>query len=251
MSIVGDLLAWLVDLLDTRFGNRSSGVAIVALVAANLFPVAGVLFFGWNVWTILALYWLENGIVGLFNIPKLLLARGPMVVPLRAAGSLTLPLRLPAAARFVAVPFFVFHYGMFWLVHGLFVLVVLPSATRFGGDQLDLAPTLVPSPGTLALAAIALFGSHLVSFWTNFLGGREYERRSAIQQMAEPYRRVVLLHVTLVVGGIVASVTTAPIGLLLVLVALKIGLDLRFHLREHGSIASGAGRAEPLPNTAP
>ena len=38
--------------------------AVVALIVANLIPLIGVLFFGWSVWNILIVYWLENGIVG-------------------------------------------------------------------------------------------------------------------------------------------------------------------------------------------
>jgi hypothetical protein len=95
------------------------------------------------------------------------------------------------------------------------------------------APAIVPSPVTLGLAALGLFGSHAVSFWTNFLGRREYETRSIDQQMIAPYGRVIMLHLTLIFGGIAASLTGAPIGLLLVLVVLKTGLDLELHLREH------------------
>ncbi len=43
----------------------SSPVAVAALIVANLVPLAGVLLFGWDVMTILVLYWIENGIVGL------------------------------------------------------------------------------------------------------------------------------------------------------------------------------------------
>ena len=49
----------------------SSYGALVALVLANLIPLAGVLFLGWSVWQILIIYWLENGIVGFFNVLKM------------------------------------------------------------------------------------------------------------------------------------------------------------------------------------
>ena len=49
----------------------SSVGAVVALVVANAIPLIGVLFFGWSVWTILIVYWLENGIVGVFNVLKM------------------------------------------------------------------------------------------------------------------------------------------------------------------------------------
>ena len=56
----------------------SSVGAVIALLFANAIPLLGVLFFGWNVWTILIVYWLENGIVGAFNIAKMWKAEGDM-----------------------------------------------------------------------------------------------------------------------------------------------------------------------------
>jgi hypothetical protein len=41
----------------------SSVGAVVALLVANAIPLVGVLFLGWNVWTILTIYWLENGVL--------------------------------------------------------------------------------------------------------------------------------------------------------------------------------------------
>ena len=55
----------------------SSYGAVAALIIANLVPLVGVLWFGWDVWGILIIYWLENGIVGLFNVLKMRRAEGP------------------------------------------------------------------------------------------------------------------------------------------------------------------------------
>ena len=54
----------------------SSVGAVVALIVANLVPLIGVLFLGWSVWNILIVYWLENGIVGAFNVLKMATAQG-------------------------------------------------------------------------------------------------------------------------------------------------------------------------------
>jgi hypothetical protein len=48
----------------------SSSLTVVFLVAVNLIPLFGVLFLGWGLFAIMVLYWLENGIVGLLNLPK-------------------------------------------------------------------------------------------------------------------------------------------------------------------------------------
>src|SRR5207245_10592179 len=93
-------------------GLRLSPSALV-LVAANLVPLAGVLFFGWSVFATLLLFWVENVIVGGFNILRMLWAQPDN------------PLMWVAKAGMI--PFFIVHYGMFTTVHGVFVL------TLFGG----------------------------------------------------------------------------------------------------------------------
>src|SRR2546427_9598209 len=49
--------------------------SLVALVVANALPLVGVLFLGWTVFPLVLLYWLENVVVGGFNVAKLLLAQ--------------------------------------------------------------------------------------------------------------------------------------------------------------------------------
>ncbi len=49
--------------------------SLLALVIANALPLVGVLFLGWTVFPLVLLYWLENLVVGGFNVAKLLLAQ--------------------------------------------------------------------------------------------------------------------------------------------------------------------------------
>jgi hypothetical protein len=51
--------------------------------------------------------------------------------------------------------------------------------------------------------------------------------------MAEPYRRLVVMHVTLIFGGKAIMALGQPIYALTLLVVLEIGIDLYAHLREH------------------
>ena len=122
----------------------------IVLIVANAIPVIGVLFFGWSLITILVLFWVENGIVGLWNIPRILLARGSILQSLpdmpmdaamdatgnpRAAAELQArwqilrsqgasPLSLGGFGRAGMALFFLVHYGMFWFVHGIFVFAL-------------------------------------------------------------------------------------------------------------------------------
>ncbi|HXG26798.1 MAG TPA: DUF6498-containing protein, partial [Candidatus Binatia bacterium] len=64
------------------YRQTATSRSAILLVLANIVPLVGVAFFGWSLLTILVLYWLENGIVGLWNVPKILMAQGSMARPL-------------------------------------------------------------------------------------------------------------------------------------------------------------------------
>ena len=82
----------------------SSSLTVVFLVAVNLIPLFGVLFLGWGLFPIMVLYWLENGIVGFFNLPKIALASAPVAGP--GTGGLARPNPLPGLVGRVSLMVF-------------------------------------------------------------------------------------------------------------------------------------------------
>ena len=47
-------------------------VSLALLVVANLLPLVGVLFWDWDVFFLLLLFWCENVIIGLFGIARIM-----------------------------------------------------------------------------------------------------------------------------------------------------------------------------------
>jgi len=231
-----------VTLITLRRAAHASPVAVVLLVVANLIPLAGVLWLGWELTTLLALYWLENGVVGVFAALKIVTAEGidlnPGTVTINGRVMPQAQLRDPRLARAIYLPFFVVHYGLFWLVHGLFVLVALPVMfASFGPAATE--PTLGEVIGlypvdALGGALLFLFASHGASFVLNWLWSGERATTSPAAQMAAPYGRVVVRHVTMVVGAFAVAALGEPIGALVVMVLLKTIADLAAHLAERG-----------------
>jgi hypothetical protein len=218
-------------------GAPSSPPALAALLLANLVPLAGVLVLGWNVFDVLAVYWVESGVVGLLNVPKILLAGG------RYEGDATFTLNGrpidvsgPASVDSESGPtvhpenvfpalFFCAHYGVFWVVHGAFVLFGLPAFAGASAAGLD-------APG-VALAGLTMLASHGGSFLWNYLGREEFRGASAGGQMLEPYRRVFVLHLTVVLGAFLVTALGGTLALVALMVALKTGFDVVAHVREH------------------
>jgi hypothetical protein len=239
----------------------SSTTSLILLVAFNLIPLVGVLFWGWNVATLLVLYWVENGIVGILNVPKMLLASGPdepatRVLEVRGVGPVTVA-RGGMIAKATLVPFFLIHYGIFWLVHGVFVFT-LPQLVGAGAPAFQpdvfgpgFDPEMVdgvlvqtrsvgPDLSAVAWGAIGLAISHTASFLINFVGRGEYRKISAARQMFAPYGRLVILHLTILFGAFLSLTIGSPVGAIVVLVLVKTAVDLAFHVREHGAIERSA-----------
>lgn len=243
--------------------TRSHPWAVAALVAVNLIPLAGVLVLGWRLSDLMTLYWLENGIIGAFTLLKILTSRVPTDGEASAGRTRLVPLAHRLGALGTAL-FFCVHYGIFWIVHGVFVQVLfgsgsgpfgspwsgpgpglprgLPGGAPGFGEPFD--PVMGAVGGGFAVAVLSLVVSHGTSYVVNFLGRGEDRSLSPLALMQQPYGRVVVLHVTIIGGGFLAMFLGQPLFSLVLLVALKIGVDLRAHLQEH-AVAQPHGERNP------
>ena len=212
-----------------KIGNSSYTLPQIALLLANLIPVFGVLYLDWDVGGIIVLYWAENLVIGLYTILKMLVADGTSAVG--------------------QILFFSLHYGGFCGVHGLFVV----KLTEFAGiDRIADPATGWPGPLILlekfyylidsVLAAapdgylwvlLAMALSHGVSFLLLYIGRGEYRQTTASKLMRAPYKRIAILHITIILGAALIIRLDSPLGLLLALVALKIAMDIMLHNRSH------------------
>lgn len=204
------------------------------LVAVNLVPLIGVAFFGWTLFSVMFLYWLESAIVGFFNVLKIAKARGEGISNFEINGR-------PADeyTRFGLISFFVLHYGFFMAIHGALVFAF------FGPPDLD--------PAFIVLVFALLIVSHGMSYISNFIMQGEYRLVSPAQQMSGPYRRIALMHVTLLLAGLMAKSRNGALGALIFMVVLKIVMDLTLHVYEHRRIQALApgNREGPYPGPHP
>ncbi len=192
----------------------------IVLVLANLGPLYGVLFLGWKVFPVVFLFWLENLIIGALNVFRMLLADPNN--------------KSMWVLKIFLIPFFCIHYGLFTFIHGIFVMGLFGGMFRQGAPFPDENVVLsFIRDYQLGWAIVGLALSHIVSFIVNYVGEGEYLKASPIKAMQQPYGRVVILHITILIGGFLVMMLQSPMIGLLLLVSLKIGLDLRAHLSEH------------------
>ena len=207
----------------------------IALLIGNLLPIVGVVLWDWDVRSIITLYWSENLILG-----------GIML------------LKMGYLSGFKAIPnilFFLVHFGGFCAGHALFITELFAgdipggltgeAQSAFNSDNpasffTHAAGSIFGSAGTLWWwAFIALTVSHLVSFLLNWIGQQEYLQDTTGSLMTAPYRRLMVLQISMILGGLAVTEMGSPVYLVVVLVLVKIALDLLMHRREH----SAPGRA--------
>jgi len=212
--------------------------ATAGLVLANAVPLVGVVGFGWDLHSLLVGYWLESGVVGLAFVARIRRAEGtddPEDLPSFSLNDEPVGSFVGRPTRLIAV-FFVGHYGTFWIVHGVFVFL-------FPGIFPGMEPA---APRIVGVAAVGLAAYHAISYRINYVGRKEYERTGPVTLMVEPYRRVFVLHLTILFGALAVASVGAPVGALVVMVLAKTALDLRGHWKEHDR----ARRRAPSPTPA-
>jgi hypothetical protein len=203
----------------------------LVLVLVNLIPLFGTLFLGWNAYDIIFLYWFENIVAGFYTVLKMGHARGDTATSVNTnLGQLK--------AKPAVIQFFVIHYGMFTFVHGIFVVFVVASKSNFLINREYLA---------LGVFFFALLLSHGFSFWSNYLGRKEYLQKAPADYFFKPYGRIILIHLVILIPGFAgdilyqlgfaAEATELPVSataLIVVFVLFKIVIDLSMHLSSHG-----------------
>lgn len=191
-----------------------TSISSLALILANLVPLIGVLVLSWRIGEILLLFWAESAVIGFYNLCKMW--------------------RIGRWSILFYGPFFVGHYGAFMVGHLLFIYGFfgseltangeLPAVSQVGADFLAMAPAL-----------LVFFLSHGVSYFVNFIGRKEFLQRSTGSQMQEPYKRILIMHFTILIGGFMVMVLSSPLPALLLLLLLKLTTDLRAHIKEHSN----------------
>lgn len=188
--------------------------SVAALLLANFIPLSGVIYWGWKISDIMLLFWCENIIIGVMNVLRMTLW-GILHRKLAQA----IPLSL----------FFAVHYGIFTLVHGMFVAQFFVPDTQGIAAGMD---NWLHTDG-IPLAITGLVASHFFSLISNFLGRGEVRQVTLKSLMAAPYGRIIMLHLTIIFGAFLVLSTGNALWSLLLLTILKTVIDLVSHLKEH------------------
>lgn len=197
-------------------GLRNSSLL---LVLANLIPFAGVLLWNWDLSTLLVLYWAETAVIGMYHLIRLLI--GGHWFGLAFA------------------PIFLLQYGAFMFVHAIFIAAFFfPQGAGIGVSDFDI---FISKLAFAQPALLALFISHGFSFIYNGVYLGEYKSvtlRKLDEVVKKPFQRIIIMHFTIIFGGMLVGLLGEPVLGLVALITIKSMVDVRAHVKFH----SGTGQ---------
>jgi hypothetical protein len=192
---------------------------LITLLAYTALPLVGVLLLGWDWRAIVLLYWLENISLGVAMVIMMLRsADAPGGDDPDVVGNLSIngrPVRGDGAGRALA-GFFALHYGIFTLVHGVFVLLLIAGV---------FIPTTVAPEAPLnwwGPLIVWLIGGSAQVLMARF--GPLPERRGS-RLMMSAYPRMIVLHVSVIVGISAIETFQWPAAAAVLLIGLHAVVD--------------------------
>ena len=205
---------------------KKSEWSFVGILLANLASLAVIWWSDWQAHALLIAYWLEAGVIGGIYVAKIFRADGSdSPESIRAFWNIAgePPRSYIGKPKGDIVGALLEQWVGIWLLLGLGIV-----AFPFGGE-LEIEPA---SPLVVSLIAVSLVVSHMYSYWSEYLGNREYERRGPVSLLVEPAARFLTLFAALFIGGLAVNLTQESLGVIVVLIFFKTCADLFQHRRE-------------------
>lgn len=194
--------------------------------SGNLASLVVIWWCDWQAHAFLLAYWLETGVIGAICAAKIRRAEGtddPGDIRSHTDVDGEPPHSYIGRPNRDIADAFVRNYAGFWFGMGV-VLTLIPLTE----EDIPIEPA---SPSVVTLLAASVV-PHLFSYWYEYLGGREYERRGPVSLLVEPAPRFWALILTLIFGVTATTFTHSPIGVIVVLVFFKTCVDLLAHRRD-------------------
>ncbi len=200
----------------------------LALVATPIVSLAvgftGVAFLGWDWRQVLVFYWLYNITAGVLALIDIARSDASILKGKGNAVGMQIPNKFRIWLKLGMGTFFTLHYSVFTVVHGMFLFSVLDGA--FTGRNFGEPFSIQPLIFGWAIVSITSIVTALLLPAT---------QKSINTAMSDPYKRIVVMHVTIIVGVAVIVITGLPAAAALLLVVLNAvveALDVRNQLRK-------------------
>ena len=209
------------------------------LIVANLVPVYGVLFLGWNAREVFIVYCFETIIIGFFTLLKLAIT-----------GIIRKTDVWEYQGNITKKPFWVFM--LFFLVHyGMFVAIQMSLFFAVSGigkdDNISIFNFFSKWPELITNETYIMLGVFIVSYAfrniTEFILSGEYRTASLMYLMFQPYGRIFIQQFTVLLGSIFLGFGAGKI-FIIIFAGIKIAFEI---LVDYEGIIKKAAKGELKP----
>ncbi len=169
------------------------------IITANLVAMFMAYYYQ-SIALILLLYWIENAIIGVFNI-------------LRMASCGQNPV-----GKLLFIPFFFMHYGIFMVAHFIFLVFLLGWIGE--GNVMNFSGI-----ATIIIGVIAMIITHGMRFIIEETAGA-LKNRSPHEFIFNPYPRIIVMHLTIILGSLMYFGLDKPFYIIFLMIALKTLIEL-------------------------
>lgn len=184
--------------------------SLFSLLIANIAVIVIAVIQRWPAPVLLWTYWLQSIIIGLFQALKMADLENFSTEGLKFNNALVPP---TSRTKKLVVVFFLLHYGLFHLIYAVFLRGFSPVA--------DWQAVIFPSG--------IFFINHALSFFLNRRRDKLRPQNIGLMMFA-PYRRIIPMHIIIILGALLSYYNAAVLIAFLVFKALT---DAALHGKEH------------------
>jgi hypothetical protein len=227
-------------------------IVAIGTFIGNIIPLIGVLYWQWDTFQLVILYWLETLVLAVVTLARL--AR----LPASQRGESTVNGTLRPDTRASLVGFFALHSGCFIAAHLVFLITLFGSewARKVGGTASYVHELLFANGAWTALTFIVV--AQVIKFLVEPeppaaapAGGPNDKNAVVGAIVGQLYVRIVIMQCAIIFSGWISS-TLNSLSPLLIIITLKTLVDLVTSLRPSTSPASptsvkvtAGGRSRP------
>lgn len=187
------------------------------LIAANMVPLVGAIFYGWDGKGIIVLYILETVMIGILNVFKMFIAY------FSGANRFADKSDTGNVKGLAIIPFFIFHYNFFIFVQSVLFFAFSSIWSKGRGPEpfniIGNFSLYINEETAIALGSLLI--SNLYFLINDFIVSGKYKIEPLDKLMFQPYKRIFLQQFLVIIGGFIFMLSGQVIAVLVLFVLLK------------------------------
>lgn len=212
--------------MSRMYVNPILKIPIWFLIINNIIPIIGLLLWGWTIFDVAFVLVAEIVIFSLISIIKIISIKNETILPyiqvsMRKYSTIFGPAKIERIEKKLTNPFHIKMNAVVIILIGLFVGIGILSLALFDILKVDFNPNLI-------FVGLIPLSSHSVSFFRNYILGKEYLKKQPMDIVNS-----VMFRIGVIVFVLGLGLGMGKYGLLILVLLFRTIVDYNFHIKEH------------------